>query len=330
MSKMKLESFWNSRFQELQEYKRAHGDCNVPNRYGPSPKLGRWVATQRKIKRKNKFSAEREEILNSIGFVWKARCTTNSRVGLSQTNWETRFQQLVEYKKANGNCNVSGTDDQTMKLWRWASKQREAKNKFLLTEEHERKLNSLGFFFNQRTVDNAARWDLRFQQLLEYKQASGNFNVSTREGKNVPLKRWGDKQRHLKKISQLGDKREAKLNSIGFFCNVLVSSKVHWDGQFRELLAYLQTHGDFNVPQYYPLSPLLFRWVSDQREEYDLKRRGKQTSMTPLREAKLDAIGFTWIAGGTEKDAPVECVSSGSVRPQDVRSGTNVKIENTP
>jgi hypothetical protein len=52
--------------------------------------------------------------------------------------------------------------------------------------------------------------------------------------------------------------------------------------------------------------------MSEQRNAYDLKRRHEQTSLTPLREAKLDAIGFTWTVGGTEEDAPVECVSSGN------------------
>jgi hypothetical protein len=213
-------------------------------------------------------------------------------------------------------------------LGRWVSRQREEKKKFLLTEEREETLNSIGFVWN-RAVDKADRWDVRFRQLLEYKQASGDCNISIRGSQNAKLGRWVSKQRHLKKITQLSDKREAKLNSIGFVWNMLVSSKEDWDVQFRELLEYLQTHGNFNVPQYYPLNPLLFRWVSEQRHEYDLKRRGQQTSLTPLREAKLDAIAFTWIIGGTEEAAPVECVSSGSVRPEEVRSGTKVKIENT-
>jgi hypothetical protein len=96
-----------------------------------------------------------------------------------------------------------------------------------------------------------------------------------------------------------------------------------WDVHFRELLSYFQTHGDFNVPQCYPHNPLLARWVSKQRNAYDLKRRGEQTSLTPLREANLDAIGFAWIVGGTEQDAPTEeCVSSASVRSEEAPSGT--------
>jgi hypothetical protein len=98
----------------------------------------------------------------------------------------------------------------------------------------------------------------------------------------------------------------------------------NWDAHFRELLAYLQTHGDFNAHQCNPFNPLLARWVSEQRNDYGLKRRGEQTSLTPLREAKLDAIGFSWIAGGSSKDFPAGDVVSNAVRPEKARSGTKI------
>jgi hypothetical protein len=124
--------------------------------------------------------------------------------------------------------------------------------------------------------------------------------------------------------------RLEKLNSIGFDwgCDWIARNQENWDFRFREILAYLQTHGDFNVPQCYPLNSLLARWVSEQRNDYDLNSRGEQTSLTPLREAKLDAIGFTWIVGGTEEETPAECVSSASVRPEEAPTGTKVKSEN--
>jgi hypothetical protein len=68
--------------------------------------------------------------------------------------------------------------------------------------------------------------------------------------------------------------------------------------------------------------------VSEQRNAYDLKRRGEQTSLTPLREAKLDAIGFTWFFdGGSTKDAPAkDMVYSAVIRPETARSGIKEAI----
>jgi hypothetical protein len=107
-----------------------------------------------------------------------------------------------------------------------------------------------------------------------------------------------------------------------------------WETLFRELLAHLQAHGDCNVPECYPHNPLLGRWVSEQRNAYGPKRRCEQTSLTPLREAKLDAIGFAWFVDGgsiSSKYAPPEdVVSSAVVRPGEARSGSKEEVRNAP
>jgi hypothetical protein len=110
---------------------------------------------------------------------------------------------------------------------------------------------------------------------------------------------------------------------------LMASDNDYWDIHFRELLAYLQAHGDFNVPRGYPGNPLLAGWVIEQRNAYDLKRPGEQTWLTPLGEAKLDAIGFAWFFGGTD-DVPAEGVgiSTSVVRPEEARSGNKVRSEN--
>ena len=70
--------------------------------------------------------------------------------------------------------------------------------------------------------------------------------------------------------------------------------------------------------------------MSGQRNDYDLKRRGEQTSLTPLHKAKLDAIGFTWFVGGnTAKDAPAAEYVCSVVRPEEARSGKKVRRENS-
>jgi hypothetical protein len=253
-------------------------------------------------KKINKLSAERQEKLNSIGFVWIIRST-------GQTDWNTRFEQLVEYKQVNGHCNVPRHYGPSLDLSSWVAVQRVVKKKNKLSAERVEKLNSIGFVWKRMSLTD---WDTRLEQLVEYYQIHGDFNVSRKKSKDIQLGRWVGKQREAKEKFRLSEERQQKLNAIGFVWNK-VFSKGDWDVHFRELLSYFQTHGDFNVTQCHPRNPLLASWVTEQRNEYELRRRAKQTSMTPLREAKLDAIGFTWIVGGTEEEAPpVECVSSGS------------------
>jgi hypothetical protein len=61
---------WGQRFQQLVNYKEAHGDCKVPARYSVDPPLASWVNVQRAKKRKATLSDERKAQLESIGFDW--------------------------------------------------------------------------------------------------------------------------------------------------------------------------------------------------------------------------------------------------------------------
>ena len=63
-------------FERLEEYKEEYGDCLVPAKYAKDPKLGQWVADQRRISAlDDKTKQERREKLNSIGFVGSVRGT---------------------------------------------------------------------------------------------------------------------------------------------------------------------------------------------------------------------------------------------------------------
>jgi hypothetical protein len=377
---------WDARLEQLVEYKNANGDCNIPAQYSQNMELVRWVSAQRQAKKtsqqKFKLSAERQAKLDAI------------RVIL--IDWETHFEQLKEYKKVNGDCNVSRVDPQNMELGGWVSAQRQAKKTFQLSDEREAKLNAIGFVWNIKSSNVYMYWNVRFQQLLEYKQVVGDCNVPIQYFPNLQLGRWVQAQRQANKNQKLTKEHWEQLNSIGFgwgkqpsgrtarnqqlekyierthhgLCDtdlpercsgnnpphlhklvtehrfnntpkeVLEKESVAeiktsdeqncWDVHFRELLVYLQTHGDFNVPHCCPRNPLLARWVSEQRNDYDLKRRGEQTSLTPLREAKLDAIGFTWFVGVTtikKEDVPSAMTIASCVPPTRITPSNNNKME---
>jgi len=77
---------WWNMYKELQEYKRKHGNCAVPQVYYPNPALGVWVRHQRRgcrelvlsfaIEKKTKgvyvsgIDKERLEALRDIDFCW--------------------------------------------------------------------------------------------------------------------------------------------------------------------------------------------------------------------------------------------------------------------
>ena len=100
-------SQWCDLFRQLCEYKVEFGDCLVPRRYSTSPKLGRWVNTQRKRYKDNteekstSMTAEHIRALNGIGFDW----------GTSAFSWSVRFQQLCEFTSChNGTLPTTSSD----------------------------------------------------------------------------------------------------------------------------------------------------------------------------------------------------------------------------
>ena len=122
----KREENWWTRFGELEEYKREHGDCNVSDKSKEHPQLGTWVKTQRMLYKQNKMNAERIEALESIGFEWIRPKGTPADDAL----WWGRFGELEEYKKVYGDCNVPINYAANQPLAIWVRNQRAAYARF--------------------------------------------------------------------------------------------------------------------------------------------------------------------------------------------------------
>jgi hypothetical protein len=320
---------WNTRFEQLEEYKKASGDCNVHISRHNDKKLKNWAAVQREAKKHFLLSEEREAKLNSIGFVWNIDCYAEF--------WAVRFQQLLEYKEAAGDCNVPQRFSRNPQLGEWVLKQRKNSNNKLLTKERWTKLDSIGFDWRKRPRGTNYKYHGRVksgasdQQLEETKQTSELCHVpeEKKSNENPPRLNKRATEQRLNRQKKVIEKetRMVQLNANDISRNPTKTADKNdnsWDALFRELLAYLQTRADNNAPQPHPRNPLLARWVSEQRHDYDLKRRGEQTALTPLREAKLDAIGFTWFVGGDTEDA---CLSSAILSEESTR-GNKVRSEN--
>jgi hypothetical protein len=101
----------------------------------------------------------------------------------------------------------------------FVANQRMAKHSNKLSAEHEAQLNAIGLTWRKSRREMLPDWDVRSNQLVEYKMANGDFNVGTNPVPNVELGRWIAKLRHLWKKKQMSEEREAKLNAIRFVWN---------------------------------------------------------------------------------------------------------------
>ena len=155
----KLEQ-WYERFGELLKYKQVHGNCLVPHNWRPNKKLAQWVKRQRyqyrllKQGRHSTLTMDRVVQLEDVGFVWNSH----------KAGWDDKFQQLEEFCKEHGHCNVPSTWSDNPSLAVWVKFQRRqyklrAENSSgnsnngganALTDERIQRLLSLGFIFDPR------------------------------------------------------------------------------------------------------------------------------------------------------------------------------------
>lgn len=128
------QNIWEERFSELFLFKANTGHCNVPDKWGESPKLSHWVGVQRRNYLKGKMNHERITRLNKIGFVWEP----------IDASWSEMFSQLIQFKELNGHCHVPQRFADNPKLGRWAARQRASIRKKRLSKERARLLEQIG------------------------------------------------------------------------------------------------------------------------------------------------------------------------------------------
>lgn len=187
---------WSQRYNQLVQYRAINGNCCVPKAQGP---LGRWVARQRELRKKNAIQPDREAKLNELGFVWN----TNDNA------WDQHYERLKEYRDVNRHVCVpiaAGV------LGVWVAKQRQLKRRGKLAANREERLNDLGFVWDTPSLE----WNEKFEALQQWKAAVGDCRVPFNAGE---LGWWVNTQRQRKRKGQLQPDREAKLNAIGFIWN---------------------------------------------------------------------------------------------------------------
>jgi hypothetical protein len=137
---------WDYRFEELIEFKRTFGHCDVPRRYASNRALGRWICEQRTMKSRGSLRKDRTARLESIGFDLSGQAKIRR-----DDWWDTFFEELREYLRNNGDCNVPEEYRLNPSLSEWIRKQRHYYSlkcdgdESAMTAEHEAKLNVLGF-----------------------------------------------------------------------------------------------------------------------------------------------------------------------------------------
>ena len=214
----KNERRWQTMFEELEAYRREHGDCCVPQGWKQNPTLASWVNTQRNKEANDKLPSHHKKQLDSMKFTWRQRKLVRNSIAEDE-KWFEKYNKLVSFHKRFGHSLVPIEFPEDKKLGNWVSKQRMACLEKRLSQERKELLDNLDFVWKVDKADaNAshtqAKWDEMFQHLLEFKAEYGHVHVN-RGFSKWGLGNWVSIQRTEGRKGRLDPRRARLLKDVG-------------------------------------------------------------------------------------------------------------------
>jgi superfamily II DNA or RNA helicase len=272
------QSSWDERYLELLEFKDKHGHTNASPKDPDNPSLGIWINYLRKSFKTGTLDPDKIRKLNEIGFVWDVH----------EKKWWDRYQELLDFRKIHGHCNVPNQFQDNPVLARWVSTQRSNKSKGLLNQDYGRLLSDIGFEWIASPSENSeAIWSRRFEELQSFKEKNGHCDVPARYNDNRALGAWITEQRSRKRKGTLAPEHEEKLRNLGVSWGK--EEKLNtWEDRFRDVLRFRDQHGHCSVPRHFKGDAGLANWATKQRQK---KREG---TLDSEKVARLTEIGFVW------------------------------------
>ena len=177
-------------------------------------------------------------------------------------------------------------------------------------------LNKIGFIWSVGDT----RWNKRLDELREYKSCHNDLAVPFQYKPNQSLAHWVHKQRREYKFwqegkpSELTHERISQLEGLGFIWRSdfprtqrtdraeprKLNEEEEWDECYNLLMQFHAQFGHTRVGcnhlrrSSYNLSKRLAAFVSWQRKQYKMFKKGQISTLTQERITHLNKLGFDW------------------------------------
>jgi hypothetical protein len=263
---------WEGYFDKLAAFRRAHGHCEVSQRFKDDPRLGEWVARQRQLWKRGELASEKQRRLEKAGFAFKA----------FDARWARQCGELAQYQVRHGHCRVP--DDGTP-LGRWCESLRDQARSGALAPSRRAQLEALGFCFYPARARRQAFWEARLAELARLGAELGHLRLRPTQVRDWRLRSWIVTQRHLHARRRLDPERERRLLELGFSFNTKVD---RWDARAAEVGRFIRENGPWLNPPRSGATLLLARWIDVQRTLY------AKDKLPAKRVRALETIGFAW------------------------------------
>ena len=196
---------WVAMFDWLRSFHRENGHCKVPKTQ--NVKLHAWVHEQRRKHRRDELDEKRAEMLRGIGFELASR---------GKATWEERFDELHDFQKAHGHCNVPATWRHNKRLGSWVYRQRKSFRAGTLPEDRVNALKELGLDWEPKaSLLKASKKAFHVRQTVS-PWAVRNTGNASRAGIDAAVQWMGCDDDELDREAKRGDyPRTAVVNGWG-------------------------------------------------------------------------------------------------------------------
>jgi hypothetical protein len=252
------EDQWNSAYQELTSFVKAHGHTLVPQSYRQNGiELGTWVSTQRIKYKRGRLPKDKVKRLESLkGWSWDPR----------EDRWSSSYQDLKSFVKAHGHALVPEDYQQNgIQLGTWVSGQRANHKRGQLPKDKVKLLQSLTGWSWDPIED---RWNSAYQELKFFVNANGHALVPQSYRQNgIRVGVWIGKQRANHKRGRLPKDKVKLLESLKGWSWDPIEDQ--WNSAYQELKSFVKAHGHALVSASYRQNGIrLGSWIVTQRTVY--------------------------------------------------------------
>lgn len=228
----KHDNQWDKYYNLAKIYYQHNGNLNIPQSFRTingydydvdGIHLGNWVGTQRTNYMNGRLTTTRQTKLKEIGF--------NFEQNLKEIEWNRKYELIKNYYEHYHTTDIPMNfmtkngidyDENGIDLRSWSDIQKKSFAKGKMTEERQKKLESINFDFSQNKFERD--WQNNYDLAKIYYNHFHNLNIPVKfmtsngyehDNKGITLGRWISKQRSDWKSGKLSNEKKEKLNSIG-------------------------------------------------------------------------------------------------------------------
>jgi len=141
---------WKAFYEQLIKYKEEYHTLVISKKDKEHKRLYNWIFQQRRLDKEDRLPPNRKKALSEIGFRFGKQNQKHSYTEDQIEKWDTRYQELVDFKSEFGHTRVKIDDEKRLELAKWVHQQRITFQKGNMDKERENRLNDIGFLWKIR------------------------------------------------------------------------------------------------------------------------------------------------------------------------------------